>query len=243
MLIVLVMSAVAIAAGKPKEKTASAEATSIADQGSFGISINGHRVATEKFRIEQDGGTAHVDSELSYDDGTHKAAQTSKLELTAGGNLKRYEWEETSPTKSSIVVEPQDENFMVEHVNNQIEGPPKDVEHPLASNTTILDDNFFSQVELLAWRYLATSCTSAAGGLQCKLAPQHVPALIPHQQTSVLLEISYLGIQKIQTKNGLQDMGAFKIKSDDGEFTFWLDSNQKLARLVIPESNTVVTRD
>ena len=71
----------------------------VVDSGSFGVFVNGKRVATEKFEISQmaDGSVAR--SELSAGDGTGKAQQKSELLLTPSGDLRHYSWNELAPGK------------------------------------------------------------------------------------------------------------------------------------------------
>lgn len=233
----LALAATTFAADTPKPQPG------VADEGHFSISVNGKRVATESFRIEQRSGVNVITSDLKFEAGSAAVSQKSEMDLGSSGELKKYSWQEVQPSQARIVVEPQDANFLVEHITSDGAAAVKDVQHPLSPTTSILDDNFFSHVEVLAWKYLGLNCRSSQGPLQCDLKPQKFPVLIPHQQQSMIVEMSFEGMQTFKTRNGDQTVGIFKVKSEDGELTFWLNDQQKLTRLFIPDTNTEVARD
>src|SRR5260221_5642613 len=117
-------------------------ATSSVDAGTFGILVNGHRVATETFHVDQQKDGSSISSELKFDDSSVRAVQNSEMTMQPNGLLKKYIWKEVTPGKAQIIVEPQDEQFMVERVSENGGTDSKDVVHPLAPETSILDDNF-----------------------------------------------------------------------------------------------------
>jgi hypothetical protein len=98
---------------KPKKnETKKGEAApQIVDSGSFGVFVNGQRIATESFQIHQKEGYSITSSELKMEDGS-KAAQEAQLEILTNGDLRKYEWQELSPTKARSVVQPS-EQFLV----------------------------------------------------------------------------------------------------------------------------------
>ncbi len=85
--------AVSAMASKAAKKTSSS--TSV-DAGSFGIFVNGQRVATEHFKIDHREGYSITTSELKMEDGS-KAAQHAELEIMDNGDLRKYSWNEVSP--------------------------------------------------------------------------------------------------------------------------------------------------
>ena len=87
------------AAAKDKEP-----AGQTVDTGSFGVFMNGHRIATEKFSIQQSNVGSVATSEFKSEPGVEPAAQTSQLELALNGDLKKYEWKETIPGKAHAVA-------------------------------------------------------------------------------------------------------------------------------------------
>jgi len=85
------------------------------DSGSFGVFINGRRVATETFSVRQpSAGSSTISSQLKDESGG--AGQTSEMQITSTGALVRYEWHELSPGKSMLVVAPNNE-FLLETVS------------------------------------------------------------------------------------------------------------------------------
>ena len=128
----LLVSAAATGAGKEKES-----AGQMVDAGSFGVFQKGHRVATETFSIQQSGSGSVATSEFKTEEGIDKAVQSSELQLTAAGDLRKYEWKELSPGKTQAVVLPNDD-LLIERVTNNPQD--KQEEHPflLPASTSIL---------------------------------------------------------------------------------------------------------
>src|SRR2546427_536060 len=106
---------IALAAAAPaKEKEPAGQKV---DNGSFGVFVNGRRVATETFSIVQSNNGSVANSQFKTEPGADPAAQSSQLELTGNGELRRYEWKELSPGKAQAVVLPND-NLLVERSTN-----------------------------------------------------------------------------------------------------------------------------
>jgi hypothetical protein len=233
----------AFAASDKSDKNA--KPSSAVDSGIFNIYVNGKRVATESFRVEQRSDLNTISSELKFDDSTIQAVQTSELQLLPSGLLKKYTWKETRPAKSQIIVEPQDEQFMVAHVMENATDPAKDSIHPLSPATSILDDNFFSHMEVLAWKYMAFSCKpNLQGQAECKWQAQHVPVFVPHQQQSMIVEISFTGESKLKLKGAAEtECKSFKLQGEGGDWLLWFDAQNKLVRVLILADNTEVLRD
>ena len=141
------------------------------DSGRFGIFMNGKRVGTEKFTIEQRSSQMSVaNSEITVEDGHGKVTQTAEMHVAPNGELLSYVWKGLTPQKEQSTVEPK-EQLLVEHVV-PADQKKMDVPYILPPSTVILDDNFFSQRELLVWRYLATGCIMKPNeGRMC--APSH----------------------------------------------------------------------
>ncbi|MGI9103322.1 MAG: hypothetical protein ACR2IF_12865 [Terriglobales bacterium] len=211
------------------------------DSGSFGVFIDGKRVATETFRIEQSGDNSITRSEFKVEDAT-KAYQTSEMTLAANGDLRRYSWNELSPSKAQAVIEPQDQ-FLVEHLT--LTGAEKPVDQPyiLPPSTVILDDYFFSQRELLAWRYLGSSCQQRAGQTECKLSKAQYGALIPRQRTSVLVNLEFIGSETVSVHGQPRRLTRFNLQAEGSDWALWLDDEHKLVRIYIAADRTEVVRD
>src|SRR5438270_3731866 len=154
------------------------------DSGSFGIYVNGQRVATERFSIQQTSAGSTVDSQLQEEGANQKAAQNSTMQLTAQGELLRYEWHEVIPEKLDLELLPNDQ-FLIERI--MMKPGEKPIEQPilLPSSTVVLDNNFFVHPELLAWRYLAQSCKQEAGNLKWFSAPTTFGVIVPQGRSSM----------------------------------------------------------
>ena len=222
---------------KDKEKPPS---TAPVDSGSFGVFTGGHRVATETFSIHPGPEGSVVSSEFKSEQGERKAAQSSELDLTPSVELRRYTWKETLPEKTEATVEPS-ETFLVEHFGN---GGEKQQEQSflLPASTSILDDYFFIQREVLAWKYLATACRHDKGLLQCPQQKVQFGTLNPHARASTAVSIEYSGRDKLTIRGSEQEFSRFVLRSENGDWAFWLDDQFKLVRM-LADNGTEVVRD
>ena len=222
------------------EKEKAAPAATV-DSGSFGVYSGGHRVATETFSIRQAADGSVVASEFKSEQGEQKAAQSSELELTPSVELRRYTWKESLPAKTEATVEPSDA-FLVERF-----GPPGEKQGEqnflLPASTSILDDYFFIQREVLAWKYLATACKKEKGGLQCPPNQKvQFGTLNPNARSSMAVSIEFAGREKITIRGIEQELNRFVLRSENGDWAFWLDDQFKMVRLVA-DNGTEVVRD
>jgi hypothetical protein len=217
--------------------------TKVIDSGSFGIFVKGQRVATEKFEIAQQGDGNVTRAELNVDDGANKAVQKTELQLTNAGELRHYSWNELSPGKAHATVDP-DQQFLMEHI--QPSPTDKTIDQPfvLPSSTAILDDYFFSQRELLTWRYLGSNCAqNMSGQTECKLAKAQFGVLIPRQRVSVLVTVEFIGKEKVMIRGQQFDLNRFNLQGDGIDWAMWFDDTHKLQRVVIASDFTEVVRD
>lgn len=222
------------------------------DSGAFGILVNGHRVATETFHVDQQQDGSSISSELKFDNANLKAVQDSEMTMKPNGLLKKYVWKEITPGKAQIIVEPQDEQFMVARVSENGGVDSKDVVHPLAPETTILDDNFFSHMEVMTWKYMAFGCKlNAQGQTECKWLPLRMPVFVPHQQQSMIVEVSYQGVQKMKLNGKEAEFKTFSFiledpanfKPEGGNCLLWFNDQNKLVRVLVAADNMEVLRD
>jgi hypothetical protein len=226
-------------AAKEKAKPAPVQ---IVDSGSFGVYSAGRRVGTETFSIRQDADGSVVSSEFKSEQGEQKAVQSSELRLTPSVELKLYTWKETLPEKSEATVEPSDA-FLVEHYGATVGGKQAEQNFLLPASTTILDDYFFIHREVLAWKYLATSCRKAKDGLQC---PPNVKTqfgtLNPNARSSMAVSVEFSAREKLTIRGAEQQLNRFVLRSENGDWAFWLDDQFKLVRL-LADNGTEVLRD
>ncbi len=214
------------------------------DSGSFGIYVNGQRVATERFSIEQTGTGSTVDSQLQEEGPNQKAAQNSRMQLTAQGELVRYEWHEMTPEKLDLELLPNDQ-FLIEKV--VMKPGDKPIEQPflLPSSTVVLDNNFFVHRELLAWRYLAQSCKQDSGKFQCVSGPTVFGVVVPQGRVSMRVSVEPVGREKIQVAGKERELSRFKVKVEDNDWSLWLDDldHFKVVKIAIANEKTEVVRD
>ena len=224
------------AAASKKDKAV--PASNVVDSGSFGVFVNGKRVATETFNVKQDAQGSSTTSQFKVEDGS-RPPLSSEWQLTSTGDLRHYEWKDGTG-KSQTTVDPGDQLL---HQQITIATDPKPItrEYILPASTPILDDYAFVQREILAWRFLATGCQQDAKGLACK-APSQFGVLVPQQQTSVPITIEFKGMETVTLKGQQKQMGRFDLKAQNMEWQMWMEG-VKLMRILIPSDNTEVVRD
>lgn len=250
--LVLLFVVVAAASAADRSSDKKQLSASAVDSGTFGIMIGGKRVASETFHVDQRSDGSSLSSELRFEDAALKAVQNSEMSMQPNGLLKKYVWKEVQPGKAQIVVEPQDEQFMVARIFENGGDTSKDTVHALSPGTSIMDENFFSHMEVLTWKYMALGCqTNAQGTATCNWRPLRMPVFIPHQQQAVMAELSYKGTEKarLNGKEGeyrifnlvLQDPSDFKPEGPN--CLLWFNAENRLVRVLIASDNTEVLRD
>ena len=227
----------------PKEKEKEHEGKNI-DSGSFGVFQNGHRVGTETFSIYETSNGSVIHSEFKTENAPTTAVQTSVMQLTASGDIRRYEWKELSPEQAESVVVPNDD-FLTQKWSAGPEGKEHEQPYLMPLSTSILDDYFFIHREVLAWRYLAAACKQDKGQLQCPVKQRaQFGTMNPHEHSSAALSAEFLGREKVALKNGQQqNLLKLELKSDAGTWQLWLDDQYKVMKISVVGENTEVERD
>lgn len=241
-LVFILIATCAFSADKAKDKDKKADAAHVVDSGSFGIFLNGKRVGTEKFNIEQATDLGIITADLKVDDGSNKAEQHSEMRVAPDGKLKIYKWQSTVPDHEESVVEAKDD-FLVEHLTAS-DQKKLDVPYILPLTTVILDDNFFSHREVLLWRYLQAGCQINNGQRYC--GPSHFGALVPQQHVAINTTVELLGREKTAINGVEKELNKFKLDADGVPWFLWMDdmeSNYKVLKISIPSSNIEVIRD
>ena len=223
--------------GKSKDASGS-----VLDSGSFGIFVNGKRVATETFSVQQQSSGVSTASSQLKEDGTGGAGQSSELQITSNGSIVKYEWRELSPGKSQLTVLPNNE-FLIEKI---MQGPgEKGAEQPfLMPNTSVvLDNNFFLHRELLAWRYFASSCQAKQAAGRC--TPAEFGAIVPQERVSLRVAVQAAGEEKVNIRGTERTLIKLNVKSDQDEWALWVDAGDhfKLMKVIKSGDNTEVLRD
>ena len=237
----LLASAAPLSKDKDKDKEKEHEGKNI-DSGSFGVFQSGHRVGTETFSIYQTGSGSVVNSEFKTENAPKDAVQTSVMQLTANGDIRRYEWKESSPEQAQSVVLP-NADFLTQRWTM---GQEKEHEQTylLPPSTSVLDDYFFIQREVLAWKFLGAACKQDKGQVQCPVKQRaQFGTMNPHEHSSAALSAEFLGREKVALKNGPQDLLKLELKSETGTWQLWLDDQYKVMKILVVGENTEVERD
>jgi len=214
----------------------------LVDSGAFGIFRQGRRIGTETFTIHQGTDVSVTSAELKIEDGNDRASQSSELRVASNGDLRHYEWKESSPEKAQATVDYSDQ-FLVE----QITPPGSKLQQRaflLPPSTVILDD-FFTHREILLWRYLASFCGAAINAKGCNLQPGQFGVFIPRQQLSTTVALKYEGKDKVMFHGAERELDHFTLQSEDAVWNLWVESAYpfKLLRILVPAENVEVVRD
>jgi hypothetical protein len=247
------------AADQTKKKAESS--SKVADSGSFGIFMNGKRVGTETFNITETPNADHAraystaSSEIKFDDGHFKATQSAEMQVTSKGELRSDNWRATLPQKEEASVEPKDE-MLVEHIV-PADQKKLDVPHMLPLSTIILDDNFFSQREVLLWWYLANGCRRQDNALVCGTG--RFVILVPRQHLSGNATLELMGPGKVMIKGVERELNRVKLDmtgpqsltwlndqgrdSDSAQWVLWVDDQYRVIKMTVAGTNVEVVRD
>jgi hypothetical protein len=238
-----VLSLLAVSTALAASKDDKAPAAQMVDSGSFGVFMNGRRVATETFSIHQSSVGSSIVSEFKSEAGTDKADQTSDWQMAANSELRKYEWKEVTPGQSQAVVLP-NQDFLIERFRNSPQDKEQEQPFLLPSSSSLLDDYFFVQREVLAWKFLATSCKQDKGALQCPLKqPVQFGALNPHARSSMSVTMEFAGREKVTIRGAERELNRLNLKSESSSWALWLDDQYTLQRILISGDNTEVVRD
>ncbi len=237
-----ILLAVCIPASAGSKTSKKSDTGQAVDAGSFTAFVNGKKVATETFRIDQREGYSTTTAQVKMEDGSNTTLE-SELQISSNGILRKYEWRELSPGKARADVAPSDQ-FIVEHVTTEPGAKPAELAFLLPPSTMIVDDYFFSHREILLWRYIAAACTQAQNN-QCKMDKTQFGIFVPRQQTPTSVTLEYKGREKVQLKGAERELDRFDLAADGLAWSFWVDAadSYKLQRIVIASENTEVVRD
>jgi hypothetical protein len=191
--------------------------------------VNGQHVATETFTVTELDSGSITTSELHADANEKKISQKSELYLNATGGLQKYQWQQVAPSKEQCLVFPKDD-FLNEHLV-AADGKVREQPFLLPVSTVILDDYFFSQREILLWRYLGENCRPEPGKDGCQLIKTSYGALIPRQQMSAIASVEYKGREAIQIKGEAVLLDHFVIESEGPKWDLWMDGDHKVQRV------------
>lgn len=212
------------------------------DSGSFGVYANGQRVATETFAVQkQPSGISLVSSQIRQE-GAGDPVQSSEMQISADGSLIRYEWHELAPGKAELVLAP-NSDFLKETVTENPGEKPAEQPFLMPKTSVVLDNNFFVHREVLAWRYLASSCVTEGSQAKCAAAP--FGTIVPQERISVRVNVQLIGPDKVTIRGAERQLVEMKFKTEDDEWNLWVDPQDhfKLVRLTKSGTNVEVLRD
>lgn len=217
-------------------------ASQVVDSGTFGVFKKGQRVITETFKVEQENGASVIKSQLKLTAADDPTSQNSDLEITPSGDLVRYTWSQN--TGGSLSVMPNND-FLMEKITAP--GTTKAAEQSflMPTSTAVLDNNFFVQREVFAWRYLAANCKTEGGAFKCHQGPAEFGVLVPQDRNSLRVRLEMIGSEKVTIRGTQRDLLRLNLTGEDFQWSLWLDTQDhyKLIRVTIPADDMEVVRD
>lgn len=238
----LVGGVAASASPLPKDKEKEPEGKQI-DAGSFGVFQKGRRVGTETFSVYQTNYGSLIRSEFKGENAPSTDVQNSEMQLMANGEIRRYDWKEVSPGSGQSTIVPNND-FLNQKWSTKAGEKEHEQPYLLPTSTCILDDYFFIHREIVAWKFLAGVCKQDKGAMQCQLKQRtQFGTLNPHQQAQSVLSAEFMGREKVNLKNGPQELIRVELKNEAGEWQLWLDEQFKVQRISVVGEETVVDRD
>jgi hypothetical protein len=224
-------------AGDKKDKPAGGKQI---DAGSFGVFVKGQRVVTETFSVKQENGISIVKSQLK-ETGSSSSGQKSDLEMTSSADLVKYEW---SDGNGSLVVTPNND-FLLEKITASPTAKTAEQPFLMPSTSAILDNNFFVHREVLAWRYLTTSCQNQGADFRCQKEPGEFGVLVPQDRTSMRVRLELVGREKVKIRGTDRDLLRLNLMGESFSWALWVDDIDqfKLMRVLIADDHTEVVRD
>ena len=228
-----------LCASDKKDKSKPAGVQQI-DSGSFGVFVKGRRVVTESFTVQQDNGISDVKSRLQETGGSGHE-QRSELQMTSSGELVRYEWNDGN---SSLAVTPNNE-FLLEKITPSAGAKAAEQPFLMPNTSAILDNNFFIQRQVLAWRYLATNCQTQGGALTCQQGAVEFGVLVPQDRTSMRVRMELVGREKVSIRGTERELLRLDLKGESFSWALWVDEKDrfKLMRVLVADDSTEVVRD
>jgi hypothetical protein len=226
--------------GNDKDKPKPAGVQQV-DSGSFGIFVQGRRVVSETFSVQQENGISLVKSHLQETGAAATVGQKSELQMTGSGELVRYEWSDGS---GALSVTPNNE-FLLEKITTASSSKPAEQPFLMPNTSAILDNNFFIHRQVLAWRYLATNCQTQSGALKCQQGPLEFGVLVPQARTSMRVRMELVGRERVTMRGVERELLRLNLKGENFSWALWVDEKDhfKLMRVLIADDNTEVVRD
>jgi len=237
----VVLACAAILSAGDKKDAPKAATSQMVDSGAFGVFVKGQRAVTETFSIQQENGVSVVKSRLQETNPSASASQTSELQMTATGELVRYNW---SDGTGSLIVVPNNE-FLLERITTSPSAKAAERPFLMPNTSAILDNNFFIHRQVLAWRYLATNCRTEGGTLKCQQGSVEFGVLVPQDRTSLRVRMELVGREKVTIHGTERELLRLDLKGEAFSWALWVDDKDqfKLIRVLIPDANTEVVRD
>ncbi len=240
--IAVVVFSLQLGAARGKDEKKDKLKAQVVDSGSFNVMVKGQNVLTESFSIEEQSGISTVKAELKEPTGVDAVQQKSNLEFTSQGELLHYEWSQSSGGSLSVMP---NNDFLLEKITAPGSSKPAEQPFLMPSTSAILDNNFFVQREVLAWRYLAAACKSEDGNLKCQQDAVEFGVLVPQDRTSMSVRMALVGKEKVNVHGVQRDLLRLNLSGENFQWALWLDDQDhfKLMRVAIPADDTEVVRN
>ena len=203
------------------------------DEGVFVISVAGHPVGSENFKIHSSSGKVEARGEirLHVEQNGKEVSVQSFPNLVLDSQLRpvTYTWNLQGPQSSRLEVDFRGRLARVRY--KTINGNEDDRDFALPPDVVVLDDNVIHHYELIIACFLATG-----GGKQTF----HV--FVPQEALPSLLTVEDTGNDGSTTGAAAASLRHLLITTDVTHLDLWVDENQHLERVSVPAAQLEATR-
>ena len=203
------------------------------DEGVFVISLAGRPVGSERFKIHSSLGKVEARGEirLNLEKNGKTVSVQSFPDLVLDPQLRpvTYTWNQKGPQSSRLDVDFSGKVAKVRY--ETISGNEDNREFALPSDVMVLDDNVVHHYQLIIARY------QALGG-----GKQTFPVFVPQEALPSLLTVEDMGNAATGSAGVTANLRHLVITTDVTHVDLWVDDQQHLERVSVPEAQLEATR-
>jgi hypothetical protein len=197
-------------------------AVGVADHGTYVVSVGGHRVGTEKFEITSTPEKIEAKAEIDL----HVAQQGKRVDfrifphlvLNPELNPLTYTWDQKGAQPAQLEVDFRSSPAKIRY--RTVTGEDDQRDFALPKDVVVLDDNVVHHYQLAVNRYHLTP-----GGKQT------FQAFIPQEAAPGVLTFEDAGTESI----GGATLHHLVVSTELARIELWVDQQQRLQRILIPE--------
>jgi hypothetical protein len=203
------------------------------DEGVFVVSLAGRPVGTERFKIHSSPGKVEAQGEirLQLERNGKTVGVQSFPDLVLDPQLRpvTYTWNQKGPQSSRLEVDFSGKLAKVRY--KTVSGNEDNRDFALPADVVVLDDNVVHHYQLIIARY------QAMGG-----GKQTFPVFVPQEALPSLLTVEDMGNAATGIAGVTANLRHLVITTDVTHVDLWVDDQQHLERVSVPEAQLEAIR-